>query len=344
MLANIPNKMRSPVFTGDQKIAFVEKDVPKPGEGQLLIRAKSNALCGSEKGFYLHGSGTLTPGHETAGIVVAAGPGTTIRTGTLGVVFLMDFCGSCRSCKLGLTNQCLNKRADMGFTHDGGYGEYVLIHENIFFPVDDDLSFTDATLLLDIMGTGGHAIRRAALVRSDIESVLIAGAGPIGLGILAMVKIMLGQHVPVYITDVVPYRLELAERLGGIPIRADHEEMRDRLKADGLDGADAAFDSSGQTVARRACMDALGKRGVLVCVGHGGEVSLQVSPDLISPERAVLGSEYFTFGELQANAEYLRQHRDYVSQIITHRFPVDQMQEACDLFFSGQCGKVVVEQ
>ncbi|QHW32912.1 alcohol dehydrogenase catalytic domain-containing protein [Paenibacillus rhizovicinus] len=341
----IPDQMVSSVFAGSGRVAFVTKDVPKPGPGQLLILTKANALCGSDKGFYLNGSGERTPGHEIAGIVADAGPDTKAKPGTHGVVFLMDFCGSCRSCKLGYTNQCFNKRADMGFSHDGGYGEYVLINENIFFAIDADLSFSDATLLLDIMGTGGHSIRRALLARPDIESVLIAGAGPIGLGILGMVKIMLGQDIPVYVTDMNEYRLALAAQLGGIPVHAGTEDLAARLAADGLtDGVDAAFDSSGQTAARQACVQRLGKRGVLVCVGHGGDVSLRVSEELIGPERTVLGSEYFTYRELEANAEYLRQHREYLSQIITHRFPASQLQEASDLFFGGQCGKVVVER
>ena len=130
----------------------------------------------------------------------------------------MDFCGECRSCRLGFTNQCLQKRGDMGFNRDGGYGQYELIHENIFFPVPDTFSATEATLLLDIMGTGGHAIERCQLMRPDIESLLVMGAGPIGLGVLAMAKIILGRQLKVLITDVIPYRLALAEQLGGLPI------------------------------------------------------------------------------------------------------------------------------
>ena len=64
----------------------------------------------------------VTPGHEAAGIVAAPGPGTDDSVGTLGAIFLMDYCGACRSCRLGYTNQCLNKRGDMGFNRDGGYG------------------------------------------------------------------------------------------------------------------------------------------------------------------------------------------------------------------------------
>ena len=94
------------------------------------------------------------------------------------MVYLMDYCGECRSCRLGFTNQCMAKRADMGFTHDGGYGRYELVHQSNFFPVDERTDMADATMLLDVMGTSGHAIGRAQLLRTDIESVYIAGAGP----------------------------------------------------------------------------------------------------------------------------------------------------------------------
>ena len=71
---------------------------------------------------------------------------------------------------------------------------------------------------------------------------------------------------------------------------------------------------------------------------------MTTSPDLIGPERAVVGSEYFCYGELPANLEFLRAHRDYLMQIITHRLPVSDIQFAFELFFGGATGKVVIEQ
>ncbi len=166
---------------------------------------------------FQHGS-DVTPGHEASGVVAAAGEGTSIPVGTNGAIFLMVYCGRCRSCRQGFTNQCLEKQGDVGFNRDGGYGPYALVPERIFFPSGPDVSGAEATLLLDIMGTGGHALGRARLVHPDIRSLLVAGAGPIGLGVLAMAKLTLGEEFPVYITDLVPYRLALAERLGGLPI------------------------------------------------------------------------------------------------------------------------------
>ena len=104
------------------------------------------------------------------------------------------------------------------------------------------------------------------------------------------------------------------------------------------------IDGSGKSVARQVVIEVLAQRGVLVCVGHGEEVRLDVSRDLISTERAVLGSEYFTYGEFAGNLALLRANRDYLGQIITHHFGVDEIQGAFELFYKGETGKVVIEQ
>lgn len=335
--------MRAPHFVGGGVIQWIEKPVPQPGPGQLLLQVKANALCGSERGQFFKGA-PVTPGHEAAGVVVAAGPATHTPVGTPGVVFLMDFCGECRSCKLGLTNQCLQKRGDMGFNRDGGYGVYELVHESIFLPVPPDLPLTDATLLLDVMGTTAHALRRAQLVHPDIQSVLVTGAGPIGLGVLAMTKITFGMDFPVLITDVMPWRLALAEKLGGRPINLKERSLADGAQAHGLARVDAALDTSGKEVARRGALDLLDKRGVLVCIGHGEGLTVTVSPDLIATERAILGSEYFCYNELPASLAHLQAHLPYLRQIITHRFGVAELQHAFEVFWQGETGKVVIEQ
>ncbi|GLV55755.1 alcohol dehydrogenase [Dictyobacter sp. S3.2.2.5] len=338
---NIEGTMRVPYFEGRGIISFREKAVPEVGPGQLLIAAKANAICGSERGAFYDGS-TCTPGHEAAGIVVAAGPGTHTEVGTPGVIFLMDYCSTCRSCRQGYTNQCLMKRGDMGFNRDGGYGTYELVHEDIFFPIDADIPLVEATLLLDIMGTGGHAIQRSKLVHKDIESIVITGAGPIGLALLAMAKITFGNEIPVLISDVSTYRLALAEQLGGMPVQLKEKTLLEGAKMHGLSSVDVAFDTSGRKAARQEGLRLLAQRGVLVCVGHGEDLHLQVSSDLIAAERAVMGSEYFIYKEFAANLELLRQHRLYLRQIITHTYDVAEIQSAFELFFQGQTGKVVV--
>jgi threonine dehydrogenase-like Zn-dependent dehydrogenase len=339
--AKVEENMRVPRFVGHGKIEFGHKPVPRPGPGQLLLQVHANAVCGSERRQFADGT-TITPGHEAAGTVAAAGPGTHTTVGTPGVVYLMLFCGSCRSCRAGFTNQCLNKQGDMGFNRDGGYGPYELVPEEVFFPVDADAA--DATLLLDIMGTGGHAIERCRMVRPDIESLLVMGAGPIGLAILAMAKIILGQALPVIVADVVPYRLKLAEQLGGLPVNVATGSLEDGLKRHGHFPVDVAVDTTGKGAARQGALNALAQRGALICVGHGEGLNLQISSDIIAPERSIVGSEYFRYNELSANLPRFREHRSYLKQIITHHFGVAELQHAFEVFFGGETGKVVIEQ
>ncbi|HEY3412101.1 MAG TPA: alcohol dehydrogenase catalytic domain-containing protein [Armatimonadota bacterium] len=333
--------VQCPVFVGGGRIEYIERPAPIPGPGELLIRVEANALCGSERGQFYDGCRT-TPGHEAAGVVTAVGEGATVPVGTHGVVFLMVYCGECRNCRQGFTNQCLNKQGDMGFSRDGGYGPYEIVPERLFFPTGPDLYGAEATLLLDIVGTGSHAIERGRLVQPLVESVLVMGAGPIGLGVLAMCRIVLGHEVPVHITDVASYRLSLAEELGGIPVDLRSRTVESALSSHAA--PDLAIDTSGKQAARQSAFEAVAKRGILVCVGHGEGLSLDVSSQLIGPERAVLGSEYFRFNEMPANLERLRANREYLSRIITHRFPVERLEEAFTTFFAGQTGKVVVEQ
>jgi threonine 3-dehydrogenase len=276
--------------------------------------------------------------------VAESGPETRTAPGTAGVIYLMDYCGECRSCSSGFTNQCLNKRGDVGFNKDGGYGPYVLVNENIFFPTGEDIPPEEATMLLDVMGTTRHAIERGLRLREDVRSLGIAGAGPVGLGALAMARILLGRETTVVISDLAPYRLDLARRLGGKVIDLRERTIAGGIRDHGLDEVDLAIDTSGKRAARRSYLAALGKRGVLVCVGHGEDLSLDVTRDLIAPERAVLGSEYFRYDELASNLELLREHRSYLGQIITHRYPVGDIREAFEHFFDNETGKVIVEQ
>lgn len=327
----------APHFRGDGVIAFAEREYRDPLEGELRIRIGANAICGTDRNEYFGGA-SIIPGHEAAGVVESVGSATTIPVGTRGVIYLMDFCGSCRACLVGATNQCSAKRQDVGQSSDGGFGPYALVHESQFLPITDDIPLAEATMLLDVMGTSTHALRRAELVRADAESIYIAGAGPIGLGLLVMAKLRYGADYPVFVSDISRWRRDFAETFGAIAV--------DALDSDAIAAvrADVAFDSSGKQAAREAALRVTTQRGALICVGHGEGLALDVSRDLIAPERAVLGSEYFRFDEMPENLRTLQENIDVVRRIVTHRRDVADISEAFDLFLSGETGKVVVTQ
>jgi threonine dehydrogenase-like Zn-dependent dehydrogenase len=151
--------------------------------------------------------------------------------------------------------------------------------------------------------------------------------------------------VSIVISDISPFRLALAERIGAHPIDATTATLPDVLATAGLKPrVEIAIDTAGRTSVRRQLLDSLDRRGVLVCVGHGESLELSVSEDLIAPERTIMGSEYFPYGDLPINLELLLANRDYVAQIITHHLPVREVEEAYRIFLSGEAGKVVIEQ
>jgi threonine dehydrogenase-like Zn-dependent dehydrogenase len=228
----------------------------------------------------------------------------------------------------------------MGFTHDGGYGPFEVIHATNFFPVGDEVSFAEATMLLDAMGTTGHALSRAELIRRDMQSIYIAGAGPIGLGLLVMAKVRYGTSVPVYISDISPWRLNLAQELGGLPVDA-----RDPRGLAEMGKVDVAFDASGKQAARQAALAAVESRGVFVCVGGGeGLVVTDVGKEMLLSERAIVGSEYFNYDEFPNNLQVLLGNRQLIGKLITDTFPISSLGEAFEKFLGGETGKVVVTQ
>ena len=116
--------------------------------------------------------------------MVAAGRGTSLPIGTRGAVYLVAYCGACRMCRRGETGACLRKERMIGFTHDGAYAEYMVVPERCVLAIGPEIHLDNAIMLLDVLGTTFHAIRRSRLAPEQIGAVCIMGAGPIGQGIV----------------------------------------------------------------------------------------------------------------------------------------------------------------
>ena len=117
----MPRTALAPIFTGNGHISLEQREWPDPGAGQLLIRVRANAICGTDRHQFLEGS-TVVAGHEAAGEVAEAGPGTSTAIGTRGVIFFKEYCGECRSCGAGHTSLCTDKKASTGMTTMGATG------------------------------------------------------------------------------------------------------------------------------------------------------------------------------------------------------------------------------
>lgn len=332
--------MRRAVFHGEGRITVEDAPMPEPGSGELLVRVYACALCGSDRGLWQDGNKT-TPGHETAGIVVAVGPGAATPAGTFGAVFLVAYCGRCALCLAGSRGACLTKEAMLGFNRDGGFAEYVTVPERCFLPLNPGLHPDNAVMLLDVVGTAMHAWRRSGYADDPPAAALVVGAGPIGLGCVLTLRAV---DVPeVVAVDVAPYRLELAGRLGATVVEGG-EGAVDRVRTllpDG--GAPLVIEASGHPLAQRQALDLLAPGGKLVLVGHSRRpLEVWGSRDLIAPEKTMLGSEYFDNREFEANQALILNGTLDPTRTITHRFPLDEIEEAYRQFWGGETGKVLI--
>jgi threonine 3-dehydrogenase len=331
--------MRAARFVGGGRVEVVDLPVPEPGPGEVLVRVEACALCGTDRHALERGA-PVTPGHETAGQVVATGPGVQApATGARGVVYLVGFCGACAACRQGWTNICLDRRRMYGFDAPGGFAEYQVVRAECFVPLDPRVPPGQATALLDLLGTAGHALRRAG--PAVPRRVLVLGCGPIGLGALAMAGAL---GVPErYGVDLAGHRLKLAEDLGVVPVDAAAEPVA-RLRAAAPDGFDVVVEAAGRTETQRQALELAGPGGRVLIVAHNPRpLELHTSADLIQREVALVGSEYFPIAELEANQELLLEGRVDPGPLLTHRFPLEELQAACDAFWSGHTGKVLVE-
>ena len=336
----VPSYMRLAHFLGAGRIALETKPVPEPGLGEVLLRVHACATCGSDRHAWENGSDVI-PGHEGSGTVVAVGPGTTLAVGTRAAVYLVAYCGSCRMCLQGETGACLHKERMIGFTHDGAYAEYMAVPERCVLPIDADLHLDNANMLLDVLGTTLHAIRRTGIPIERMQTVCVMGAGPIGQGAVIALR---GLGVPnVFAIDVNPDRLRMAANLGATVFDGREGDVVCRVRELVPDGPDFVLEATGNQTAQRQAIDMVAAGSPVVFVGHSPRTfEVQSSRDLIAQEKTLIGSEYFGVREFAQNLALIRAGRVNPLPVITHRVPLEDIEEAYKLFWSGRTGKVLV--
>jgi threonine 3-dehydrogenase len=340
MSMSVPTTMRAARFLGEGRIVVENRSVPEPGPGEVLLRVHACATCGSDRHAWEHGS-SIIPGHEGSGTVVAAGPGATLPMGTRGAVYLVAYCGACRMCRRGETGACLRKERMIGFTHDGAYAEYMVAPERCILPIDAELHLDNANMLLDVLGTTFHAIRRSRVAPEQMAAVCILGAGPIGQGAIIALR-GLGVST-VYAVDINPFRLEMAAKLGAQVVDGREGDVVKRMRALVPDGPDFVLEATGNQAAQRQAIEMVAADSPVVVVGHSKTpFEVRSSTDLIAQEKMLIGSEYFGVAEFPGNLALVQAGRVDPLPVITHRLPLDQIEEAYTLFWSGRTGKVLV--
>src|SRR5258708_14040534 len=178
--------MEAAVFHGNKRITIERVAIPDVHVGEGLVRVSRTALCGSDFKLW-HKGAEFTAGREIFGVVEQ--PGHRMH-GRRCAVYIPVHCGRCAVCRRGDTQMCLEVSSLIGWNRPGGYAEYLPVPENCLLPVPDDIEDSLAPLLLDVIGTSGHAVRFVSRVVPPQEagSVLVMGAGPVGLGVVLALR------------------------------------------------------------------------------------------------------------------------------------------------------------
>jgi threonine 3-dehydrogenase len=325
---------------------LTERPEPEAGAGEVKVRVLRTGICGTDLHIEAWDpwaasaiNAPLIPGHEFCGEVVEIGPGVRdVKVGDLVSGEGHVVCGTCRNCRAGRRHLCIRTQG-IGVNRDGAFAEYVVLPESNAWvhhtPVAPDLG-----AIFDPFGNAVHTALSFPLVGED---VLITGAGPIGL-IAAAVCRHVGARF-VVITDVSPYRLELARQMGvDLALDVSRDRVADAQHRLGMvEGFDVALEMSGHPSALPE---------IIANLNHGGRIAMlglpaqpieidwgKVVTHMITI-KGIYGREmYETWYAMSA----MLRSGLHIDEVITHRFAARDWAEAFAAARGGQCGKVVMD-
>ncbi len=327
-------------------LSMEEVPMPEFGDNDLLIKTIKTSICGTDIHLYLWdewAQKTLPVpsiiGHEFVGQIVEIGKnvkGFKIGDRVSGEGHIT--CGQCRMCRTGRRVLC-PKTLGVGVNRNGCFAEYVAIPAENAFPVPDSIP-DEVASVFDPLGNAVHTALSFDLVGQD---VLITGAGPIGLMSIPIAKKAGARHV--VISDMNPYRLEIAEKMGATrAVNIKNESIESVMETlDIHEGFDVCLEMSGSPHAFASLPDLAVHGGYLVLLGilpsHATLNWHQVIFKMLTI-KGIYGREIFkTWYQVSA----LLQSGLDITPVITHRFPAEEFQQGFDAMLSGSSGKVILD-
>jgi threonine dehydrogenase-like Zn-dependent dehydrogenase len=343
--------MKAAFLPGNSEVEIREVPVPEPGHGEALLQVKASTICGSDirciyrehLGKGPEGYQGVIAGHEPAGVIVQTGPGCRrFKTGDRVLVYHISGCGVCNDCRRGYMISCTSAqyRRAYGWQRDGGMAEYLLAEEKDLILLPDPLTYLDGAQVACGFGTVYEALQKIGI--SGDHAVLITGLGPVGLAAGALCR-TLGAHKIIGV-DISPERRDLALGMGlcDSVLAAGPDNVDEVRELTGGLGVERAVDCSANADARAVAIRATRKWGKIAMVGEGGTVSFNPSPDIIHDQKTIYGSWVTSTWLMEELVERLVRWNLHPEDIVTHRFPLDKVDEAYSLMASGRCGKVAV--
>lgn len=354
----LPATMRAAVYRQKGEVRMETVPVPEIGSGELLVRVHTCGICGTDLKKIATGSHSAPRifGHETAGVVAAAGPGVRdFQVGERVMVFHHIPCGQCYYCQNKVYAQCpVYKKVGCtaGFEPSGGgFAEYVRVMDWIVQPpgqksgvvrIPEQITFEQAAFI-EPVNTCMKGIETLRLKSG--ETVLVMGQGPIGI-LLAGLALRAGTQV--IASDLLPQRLTIAATFGIVgSVDASQSDLTARVKhATAGRGADAVIlAAAGNSLIRQALDVARpGGRVLLFAQTVRGEVALDPAAVCVD-EKTLLGSYSASVDLQEESARFVLGREMDLARLITHRFPLERAVEALELAAHPQPDsmKVVVQ-
>ncbi|MFC4360575.1 NAD(P)-dependent alcohol dehydrogenase [Halobium salinum] len=288
--------MRTAVLVEPHQFELEDRPRPMPAPDEVLVAVRDVGICGSDVHYYEHGrigdyvvENPLVLGHESAGEVVEVGEDvTTHEVGDRVALEPGVPCRRCAHCKHGDYHLCEEVRFMATPPHDGAFTEYVSWPADYAYELPDGVSTTEGALC-EPLSVGIHACRRGDVGTGD--TVLVAGAGPIGL--LVMEAARAAGATDVIVTDVVDEKLDFARKRGAdlaVDAAAGDLEAAVDEYTDGA-GVDVVVEASGAASSVQTSVDVVRRGGTVVLVGLASEATVPLDVlDIIDNELDVLGS------------------------------------------------------
>ncbi|RDI55968.1 zinc-dependent alcohol dehydrogenase family protein [Nocardia mexicana] len=348
--------MRGIVFNGDRELEIASFDDPEPGPADAVVEIKASGMCGSDLRFYrapagealaafgLQGDGAgIIAGHEPCGVVVEVGADVddrVVRVGDRVMVHHYDGCGFCDRCRTGWTQMCERGAKIFGATAHGGHADYIKVPARTLVPLPDELSFAAGAAIACGTGTAFGGLVRLDLNARD--TVAIFGQGPVGQ---AAVQLAAAMGAEVIAVDVASERVARATEFGAAhAIDSGATDVVEAIRElTGGKGVTRALDCSGAAAARVAAVRATSPWGRVGFVGEGGEVTLNVSPDIIRKQLTIVGSYTFSVVGQGECARFIATHGVDADKVFTDHWSLDDAEDAYREFDKQTGGKAVIE-
>ena len=327
-------------------LEMMETSVPQPGSQDVLIKIAKTSICGTDLHIYnwdeWAASHIDTPrviGHEFVGEIVALGSqvsGYKLGERVSGEGHIV--CGSCRNCLAGRRHFCPHTLG-VGVQRDGAFAEYLSIPVGNVWRCSSDID-DDVISCFDPLGNAVHTALSFDLTGED---VLITGAGPIGIMAAGICRHVGARHVVV--TDMNPYRLDLAARMGASRVVNIREQSLDQVMQElGMqEGFDVGLEMSGSPAAFADMVSHMFNSGRIALLGFLPSATTIDWNKLILNGltiKGIYGREMFeTWYKMTA---MLQSGLD-ISPVITHRFDARDYEKGFEVMNTGQSGKVVLD-